>query len=108
MMLNNKIKRQLIEANELLMMSEDIENMQVIVEVINPLGLGKWLIIAGEKVENGDFVLYGLYNIYCSEFGSVLLSELDYINDVLCSSLQVKYNLQSKVTIKERRKELNI
>ncbi len=55
---------------------------KVIVKYFNPVGAGTWLITEGEKLDNGDYKMFG----YChlgdnemAEFGYVLLSELESI-----------------------------
>ena len=55
-------------------------NSKVIVKYFNPIGAGTWLITEGDKLENGDYELYG----YChlgddqnAEFGYVMLSQLE-------------------------------
>ena len=53
---------------------------KVIVKYFNPAGVGTWLITEGNKLENGDYELFG----YCylgddqnAEFGYVMLSQLE-------------------------------
>lgn len=53
---------------------------KVIVKYFNPVGIGTWLITEGNKLENGDYELFG----YChlgdnqnAEFGYVNLSQLE-------------------------------
>lgn len=53
---------------------------KVIVKYFNPVGVGTWLITEGNKLENGDYELFG----YChlgddqnAEFGYVNLSQLE-------------------------------
>lgn len=53
---------------------------KVIVKYFNPAGAGTWLITEGDKLENGDYELFG----YCylgddqnAEFGYVMLSQLE-------------------------------
>ncbi len=55
-------------------------NSKVIVKYFNPAGVGTWLITEGNKLENGDYELFG----YChlgddqnAEFGYVMLSQLE-------------------------------
>lgn len=54
-------------------------NAKVIAKFFNPVGAGTWLITEAEKLENGDYDMYG----YChlgddemAEFGYIRLSEL--------------------------------
>ena len=53
---------------------------KVIVKFFNPIGRGTWFITEGNKLENGDYEMFG----YChlgddemAEFGYVMLSELE-------------------------------
>ena len=39
-----------------------------------------WVITEGEKQEDGDWLLFGLCEIYCREWGYVMLSELEGIS----------------------------
>ena len=48
----------------------------LIVKFFNPCGAGTWLITEGEKLEDGDWLLYGYCHILEWEWGEVLLSEL--------------------------------
>lgn len=55
---------------------------KVIAKFFNPTGVGTWLITETEKMENGDYEMFG----YChlgdddmAEFGYVMLSELENI-----------------------------
>lgn len=54
---------------------------EVIVKFFSPVGAATWLIIEGEKQEDGDWLLYGYCCIHYSEWewGYVLLSELESI-----------------------------
>lgn len=56
---------------------------KVIAKFFNPTGVGTWFITEGNKLENGDYEMFG----YChlgddemAEFGYVMLSELEEIN----------------------------
>ena len=57
-----------------------MENSIVVVKYFNPCGSGTWLITEGEKLENGDWLLFGYCHIYDWEWGEVLLSDLENIN----------------------------
>ena len=52
---------------------------EVIVKYFNPCGAGTWLITEGEKLENGDWPLYGYCHIFNWEWGTVLLSNLQHL-----------------------------
>ena len=49
---------------------------EVVVKYFNPCGAGTWLITEGEKLQDGDWLLFGYCHICEWEWGSVLLSEL--------------------------------
>ena len=53
---------------------------RVIVKYFNPYGTGTWLIIAGKRLPDGDWILYGYNNLGTWEWGTVLLSELKAIS----------------------------
>lgn len=55
---------------------------KVIAKFFNPMGAGTWIVTEGNKLENGDYEMFG----YChlgyddlAEFGYVYLSELENI-----------------------------
>jgi hypothetical protein len=52
---------------------------KVIVKYFNPYGTGTWWIMSGEKLENGDWELFGLCELQYREWGTVLLSELESV-----------------------------
>ena len=76
------------------------QDAEVIVKYFNPCGAGTWLITEANKLENGDFEMFG----YCSlgyewEWGYVLLSQLQEIKlpfglgierDLHCEGCKVK------------------
>lgn len=66
---------------------------EVIVKYFNPCGAGTWLITAGEKQEDGDWLMFGYCYIYEWEFGYVLLSELESIE--LAFGLKIERELNS-------------
>lgn len=56
---------------------------KVIVKYFNPVGVGIWFITEGNKLDNGDYEMFG----YChlgddeyAELGYVMLSELEKLN----------------------------
>ena len=58
---------------------EKLGNAEVIAKFFNPTGVGSWYITEGNKLENGDYEMFG----YChlgddenAEFGTIYLSEL--------------------------------
>lgn len=53
---------------------------EVIVKYFNPSGVGTWLITEANKMENGDYEMYGYIELgYEWEWGYVLLSQLENI-----------------------------
>ena len=58
------------------------KDAQVIVKFFNPIGVGTWLITEGNRLENGDYEMFGYCHLgddECAEFGYVMLSELENI-----------------------------
>lgn len=52
---------------------------KVIAKFFNPAGVGTWLILEADKLENGDYEMYGYANLgddEMAEFGYINLSEL--------------------------------
>lgn len=67
---------------------------KVLVKYFNPVGAGTWLITEGNKLENGDYEMFG----YChlgdddfAELGYVMLSELE--NITLFGGLKIERDL---------------
>jgi len=58
---------------------------EVIVKFFNPYGRGRWFVCEGEKQENGDWLFFGLVELFEREFGYFTLSELQ--------SIKTPYNL---------------
>lgn len=57
-------------------------NAKVIAKFFNPTGAGTWLITEAEKIEDGDYRIFGYCHLGYSdlaEFGYVMLSELEEI-----------------------------
>lgn len=53
---------------------------KVIVKFFNPTGAGTWIITEGNKMEDGDYEMFGYCNLgddECAELGYVYLSELE-------------------------------
>ena len=72
---------------------------EVIVKYFNPCGAGTWLITEGEKLENGDWLLYGYCHIFEWEWGTVLLSELQ--NARVPFGLTIERDLYSSGTVEK-------
>ena len=57
----------------------------VIVKFFNPYGGGRWYVCEAEKQEDGDWLFFGLVELFEHEFGYFTLSELQ--------SIKTPYNL---------------
>ena len=67
---------------------------KVIVKYFNPVGAGTWLITEGNKLDNGDYQMFGychLGNDDYAELGYVMLSELE--NITLINGLKIERDL---------------
>lgn len=53
---------------------------KIIVKYFSPYSRGTWMVTGGEKMENGDWLLFGYVDLVCSEWGYVMLSELESLN----------------------------
>ena len=54
-------------------------NAEVVVKFFNPTGIGTWYITEANKLENGDYEMFGYCHLgddQSAEFGTVMLSEL--------------------------------
>mgnify|MGYP006295558755 CR=1 FL=1 len=71
----------------------------VVVKYFNPTGSGTWLITEGERLENGDWLLFGYCHIQVWEWGTVLLSELQNLK--LPYGLGIERDLYSEGTVQE-------
>ena len=63
-------------------------NAKVIVKFFNPVGVGTWIITEGNKLDNGDYEMFGYAHLGdddLAEFGYIYLSEL--------KELQLPYHL---------------
>ena len=65
---------------------EEGSNAKVIAKFFNPLGEEIWFITGGDKLPDGDWMLYGLKYIQHWEIGTFLLSEL--------KNIEFNYNLK--------------
>ena len=53
----------------------------VVTAYYTPFAKGRWVIIAGEKLENGDWALFGYMHLFCWEWVEVYLSDLQGLLD---------------------------
>tara|TARA_R110000803_G_scaffold98985_1_gene167052 strand:+ start:1284 stop:1574 length:291 start_codon:yes stop_codon:yes gene_type:complete len=49
------------------------------VKFFNPMGAGTWLVVEGDKLENGDWRFFGLVDLFEKEWGYFMLSELEEV-----------------------------
>jgi hypothetical protein len=75
-LLNLDIETELVQKS-LYAAYEEGSNAKVIAKFYNPFGEEKWFITGGDKLPNGDWMLYGLSYIQHWEIGTYLLSVLE-------------------------------
>ena len=83
----------------------------MVVKYFNPIGVGTWLITEGNKLENGDYELFG----YChlgddenAEFGYILLSDLEQIKLPFGLNIERDLYIPKDYTLLEAIKDLGI
>lgn len=78
------------------------ENAEVIVKFFYPYGVGTWLVVEGEKLENGDYEFFGYVDLgYGYEAGYFMLSQLESIAKANRYGLGVERDLHAHGTVKE-------
>lgn len=77
-LINSEIELKLSQKS-LLAADEEGSNAKVIVKFFNPLGKERWFVTGGDKLPNGDWMLYGVVYLLEWEIGTFLLSELENI-----------------------------
>lgn len=55
------------------------DDADIICKFFNPMGSGTWYVLEGEKHENGDWLFYGLVDLFEREYGYFSLSELESV-----------------------------
>lgn len=58
---------------------EGKEEKLAICKFFNPYGRGTWIVLEGEKQSDGDWLFFGLVNIFETEYGYFRLSELESV-----------------------------
>lgn len=58
---------------------DGIEKKRVIAKFFNPMGRGTWYVTEGEKQPNGDWLFFGLVDLFEQEWGYFTLSSLEGI-----------------------------
>ena len=77
-LINSEIELKLSQKS-LLAADEEGSNAKVIAKFFNPFGKERWFVTGGDKLPNGDWMLYGLVYLLQWEIGTFLLSELENI-----------------------------
>lgn len=75
---------------------------KVIAKFFNPVGAGTWLITEGNKLDNGDYEMYGYCHLgddFNAEFGYVMLSDLENIKLPLGMSIERDLYLKEGQTL---------
>lgn len=78
---------------------------EVIVRYFYPYGRGEWLITEAERLEDGDWLLYGYMNLFEWEWGYVLLSELESIRGPLGLGVERDLYLYKNAKVRDYAKE---
>lgn len=52
------------------------KNAEIVCKFFNPYGRGTWYVLEGQKQENGDWMFYGIVDLYEKEYGYFMLSDL--------------------------------
>lgn len=84
---------------------------KVIVKYFNPVGVGTWFITEGNKLDNGDYEMFG----YChlgddeyAELGYVMLSELEKLNLPFGLKIERDLYLSKNCTLVDAMREVGI
>lgn len=75
---------------------------KVIAKFFNPVGVGTWLITEGNKLDNGDYEMFGYCHLgddYNAEFGYVMLSDLENIKLPLGMGIERDLYLKENQTL---------
>lgn len=90
-LINSEIELKLSQKS-LLAADEEGSNAKVIAKFFNPLGKERWFVTGGDKLPNGDWMLYGVVYLLEWEIGTFLLSELE--NITLNYNLKIERDIQ--------------
>lgn len=75
---------------------------EVVVKYFYPYGAGTWLVVEGEKQEDGDWLFFGWAEIgYDYEAGYFLLSDLEGLAKLNRYGLGVERDIHAHGTVKE-------
>lgn len=79
-------------------------NAKVIAKYFNPVGAGTWLITEGNKLDNGDYKMFGYCNLgddEMAELGYVMLSDLENIKLPFGLKIERDLYLDKNITLAE-------
>ena len=72
---------------------------EVIVKFFNPYGIGRWYVCEGEKQDNGDWLFFGLVELFEKEWGYFTLSELQSIRTPYGLGIERDKNYKGTLTL---------
>lgn len=68
-----------LQAQPLYSQEQKGDDARVIAKFFNPCGRGTWYVLEGEKQDNGDWLFFGIAEIYEREYCYFTLSELESV-----------------------------
>ena len=68
-----------LQAQPLYSQEQKGDDARVIAKFFNPCGRGTWYVLEGEKQDNGDWLFFGIVEIYEREYCYFTLSELESV-----------------------------
>lgn len=72
--IENKLQKQPLYSQE-----QKGDDARAIAKFFNPCGRGTWYVLEGEKQDNGDWLFFGIAEIYEREYTYFTLSELESV-----------------------------
>jgi hypothetical protein len=66
-----------LQAQPLYSQEQKGDDARVIAKFFNPCGRGTWYVLEGEKQDNGDWLFFGIAEVYEREYTYFTLSELE-------------------------------
>ncbi len=97
-LMSPELEKKLLE-NPYLSHDEEGLDAPIVVKFFNPTGSGTWLITEGDRLSDGDWMLFGYCHITNWEWGSVLLSEMEDIK--LPYGMSIEIDRSAKGTVRE-------
>jgi hypothetical protein len=83
-LLTKEIEKKLTDRNALIAQRHragdwEYSDDKVIVKYFNPVGRGTWYVMNGEKQPDGDWIFFGLVDLFEREWGYFSLNELESV-----------------------------